>query len=189
MEGKHLFTARERNRHKVITVYEWVGVIVATMSVLLLLLTYVVRVVGVNGESMLPTLHNGDRLLLSCLTKDYGHGDIVVIDRYTEEPLIKRIVAVEGDTISIEDGEVYVNGLQLNESYIQGTTINKDFHEAAVVPKGCVFVMGDNRSDSKDSRMKEIGMISEKDIVGKVLVTVWPPSSISIDFGDDNREE
>lgn len=182
MEGKHLFSARERNRHAVITAYEWAGVIVATMTVLLLLLTYVVRVVGVDGDSMLPTLKDGDRLLLSSLSTEYSYGDIVVIDRYTEEPLIKRIIAVEGDEIAIVSGEVYVNGQRLSESYIQGTTINKDFHETAVVPDGCVFVMGDNRSDSKDSRTKEIGMISQKDIVGKVLVTVWPPSSIGVDF-------
>ncbi len=181
MEGKHLFSARERNRHSVIIAYEWAGVIVATMTVLLLLLTFVVRVVGVKGDSMLPTLRNGDRLLLSSLATEYTQGDIVVIDRYTEDPLIKRVIAIEGDVVSIEDGEVYVNGQQLSESYTQGTTVNKDFDETAVVPKGCVFVLGDNRSDSMDSRMDEIGMIPEKDVVGKVLVTVWPPSSINWD--------
>ena len=188
MEGKHLFTARERNRHAVIAVYEWVGVIVATMTILLLLLTFVVRVVGVKGDSMLPTLHNGDRLLLSCLSDEYTQGDIVVIDRYTEDPLVKRIIATEGDVVSIADGEVYVNGQQLTESYTQGTTINKDFDEPATVPKGCVFVMGDNRSDSLDSRVDEIGMISVKDIVGKVLITVWPPSSMDFEFLKGNQE-
>ena len=188
MEGKHLFTARERNRHAVITAYEWAGSIVAMMTILLLLLTFVVRVVGVKGDSMLPTLHNGDRLLLSCLSSRYTQGDIVVIDRYTEDPLVKRIIATEGDVVSIEDGEVYINGLQLSESYIQGTTINKDFDETAVVPKGCVFVMGDNRSDSRDSRMDEIGMVPVKDIVGKALITVWPPQSIDFDFLNGNRE-
>ena len=182
MEGKHVFSARERNRHAVITVYEWAGVIVATMTVLLLLLTFVVRIVGVKGDSMLPTLRNGDRLLLSCLSTQYTQGDIVVIDRYTEDALIKRVIAIENDVVSIEDGEVYINGQQLSEPYIQGITVNKDFNETAVVPKGCVFVMGDNRSDSRDSRMDEIGMISQKDIVGKVLVTIWPPSSIDLDF-------
>lgn len=182
MEGKHLFTAKERNRHALIAVYEWAGILMATMTVLLLLFTYVVRNVGVKGDSMQPTLHNGDRLLLSCYSDEYERGDIVVIDRYTEEPLIKRIIAVEGDVISIVDGDVFLNGVLLNEPYTQGTTINKDFNETAVVPEGCVFVMGDNRSDSKDSRMKEIGMVSQKDIVGKALVTVWPLSSIDFDF-------
>ena len=184
MEGKHLLSARERNRHAVILAYEWAGVIVVTMAILLLLLTFVVRVVRVDGDSMLPTLHDNDRLLLSCVSSEYRQGDIVVIDRYTEEPLIKRIIAVEGDVVNIERGEVYVNGLKLSETYTQGTTINKDFHKATEVPKGCVFVLGDNRTDSRDSRTKEIGMISQKDIFGKALVTIWPPNSIRADFDD-----
>lgn len=166
------------SRRLVVSVYDWVGTIVVALAVFALLLSYVFRVVGVDGDSMLPTLNNEDRLLLSTFDTDYQYGDIVVVDRYTDEPLIKRVIAVGGDTLSItSSGVVSVNGAVLNEPYIQGETVLFDFPGTTKVPSGYLFVMGDNRSMSKDSRKTEIGLISIKDVVGKAVYRVWPLQS------------
>ena len=148
------------------------------LAVFSLLLSYVFRVVGVDGDSMLPTLNNEDRLLLSTFETEYQRGDIVVVDRYTDEPLIKRVIAVSGDTLEITgSGVVSVNGVVLDEPYIQGETLLFDFPGATKVPNGYLFVMGDNRSMSKDSRKAEIGLISIKDVVGTAVYRVWPLQS------------
>ena len=166
------------SRRLVVSVYDWVGTIVVALAVFALLLSYVFRVVGVDGDSMLPTLNNEDRLLLSTFDTEYQHGDIVVVDRYTDEPLIKRVIAVGGDTLSItSSGVVSVNGTVLDEPYIQGETVLFDFPGTTKVPSGYLFVMGDNRSMSKDSRKTEIGLISIKDVVGKAVYRVWPLQS------------
>ena len=166
------------SRRLVVSVYDWVGTVVVALAVFALLLSYVFRVVGVDGDSMLPTLNNEDRLLLSTFDTDYQYGDIVVVDRYTEEPLIKRVIAVGGDTLSITaSGVVSVNGTVLDEPYIQGETVLFDFSGTTKVPNGYLFVMGDNRSMSKDSRKTEIGLISIKDVVGKAVYRVWPLQS------------
>lgn len=178
MAGKHnRYTFRQNSRRAAIAVYDWIGAIVASLTVIVLLLTYVLRVVGVDGGSMLPTLEDDDRLLLTYASDEFEYGDIVVIDRYAGEPLIKRVIAVGGDTIEIINTEVFVNGVRLSESYIRGNTVPRDMTGEVLVPEGFVFVMGDNRSVSKDSRMNEIGLISEKDIVGKALWRVWPPTA------------
>lgn len=167
------------NRRAVVTAYDWLGTITIALIVLSLLLACFVRIVGVEGRSMLPTLKDGDMLLLSTRGSGYQRGDVIVIDRYTESPLIKRVIAVGGDTISItRDGTVTVNGKELEEKYIQGFTNLNDFSGEVTVPRGTLFVMGDNRSTSKDSRTSEVGFVSVKDVVGKAVVRVWPPRSI-----------
>ena len=167
---------RERfNRRMVLSAYDGVGTLVTALIVLSLLLSYAFRVVGVDGRSMMPTFSDGDKLLLSTYDSSYQRGDVIVVDRYTTSPLIKRVIAVGGDTISIApDGTVKVNGEVLQETYIQGTTKLNDFSGEATVPKGYLFVMGDNRSSSKDSRSAEVGFVSVKDVVGKAIFRVWP---------------
>ena len=178
MTGKHTQTFRQKSRRAASIIYDWVGGIVMALLVIALLLTYVFRIVAVDGDSMLPTLEDGDRLLLTYSYSEFEPGDVVVVDRYAEDPLIKRVIAVGGDTVEIVDTHVYVNNVMLQEPYIQGTTLPRDITGKVRVPDGYVFLMGDNRSVSKDSRMDEIGLISVKDIVGKVEFCVWPPTSI-----------
>lgn len=162
-------------RHALLLGYDLVGTLIIALSVFAVLTSYFVRVIGVDGSSMQPTLQNGDLLLLSVTEDQYRHGDIVVVDRYTYSPLIKRIIAVGGDTISItSDGQVYLNDRLLQEEYIQGKTVLRDFPGEITVPRGYLFVMGDNRPVSKDSRMNEVGLISVKDVVGKAEFCIWP---------------
>lgn len=158
--------------------YDVVGTLIIALIVFAVLTSFFVRVIGVDGSSMEPTLLNGDLLFLSVADDTYRNGDIVVVDRYTYSPLIKRIIAVGGDTLSItSDGQVYLNGKLLKEKYIQGKTVLRDFTGEITVPRGYLFVMGDNRSVSKDSRMNEVGLISVKDVVGKAEFCFWPLKS------------
>ena len=172
---------RNKNREAVLSAFDWLQTLIFALVTITLLLAFALRVVGVMGDSMLPTLTGGDRLLLSCLSDDYGRGDIVVIDRYTDEPLIKRVVAVAGDTVAISsDCRLCINGIPQTESYTIGITVPRDMTDPVTVPQGCVFVLGDNRTVSKDSRQHEVGMVNTKDIVGKVVYRLWPIGS----FGD-----
>lgn len=181
MEGKHVKdTFQVRNRRTVIVIYEWVSAIIVAMIAVFLLMTYLFRIVRVDGDSMYPTLNDGDRLLLTSFTQEYERGDIVVVDRYTEAPLIKRVIGLPGDEIWIDKNYLYINNQLQDEPYTAGYTVPRDFLEAQTVPPGYVFVLGDNRSVSRDSRVSEIGMVSVKDIVGKAAYCVWPPQA----FGD-----
>lgn len=176
--GKHnKFTFRQNSRRAAIVVYDWMGAIVAALIVIVLILTYLLRIVGVDGDSMQPTMQNGDRLLLTYTTSGLAQGDIVVIDRYDTAPLIKRVIAKSGDTVEIVGSQVYVNNVRLVEPYIKGTTTPRDMVGKITIPPGYIFVMGDNRTISKDSRMNAVGLIFEKDVVGKARWCIWPPAS------------
>lgn len=181
--------AKQREKHTngfsmrrlVLWAYDWVGTAVLALSILCFLIAYVFRIVGVEGASMQPTLQDGDRLLLSAFDTQYECGDIIVVDRYTKEPLVKRVIAVGGQTLRIDqDGNVFVNDKLIQEPYIQGKTELKEFAGVVKVPRGYLFVMGDNRTVSKDSRMNEVGLVSVKDVVGKTVSCVWPISSFQI---------
>lgn len=165
--------------------YEWVSTLVVSLLVLVVLFTFFFRVVRVDGDSMDETLRDGDQLLLSTVVLDYQRGDIVVVDRYSIEPLVKRIIAVGGDTIKIdEDGFVYLNGTLLSEPYAAEYTPQKGCTETVIVPEGYVFLMGDNRSVSLDSRSTEIGLVLEKDLVGKAVFRLSPLSSFGGIYGN-----
>ena len=168
----------DKGRKVVYSLYDLCGTLVVALCVFALLFAFVVRIVTVDGSSMLPSFQDGDRLLLSVTDKHYDRGDVVVVDRYTDEPLIKRVIAVGGDTISINaDGRVFINGKYIYEGYIQGETVLRDFSGEVKVPQGYLFIMGDNRTTSKDSRSAEIGLVSVKDVVGKAIFCVWPMQS------------
>ena len=168
--------------------------VVYLLAAVALVFVFLVRLVGVKGDSMLPTLQNVDFLLLESnfLYKgdDMKYGDIVVLNvPYYEEqgdgPIVKRIIATEGETVDIDfdTGAVYVNGVMLTETYINDPTYyNWDGEYAldypAVVPENCIFVLGDNRNNSMDSRYAPIGMIDERSVLGKVLFILLPGQTV-----------
>ncbi len=161
------------------TVYDWIESAVWALVFVTLVFSFLFRLVGVDGSSMASTLKHGDRLMLvhSFYTPDYG--DIVVVRRDAGDPLIKRVIAMEGDTIAIdlESETVYLNGELLEEPYLDGPTPALfGFTGPYTVPEGTVFVMGDNRSDSMDSRHSNIGAIPLEDIMGEAVFRFWPPS-------------
>ncbi|MBQ3045429.1 MAG: signal peptidase I [Clostridia bacterium] len=146
----------------------------------------VFRVIGVEGTSMMPTLHDGDWVAVSGISMNIKKGDIVIITQPWERnvPIVKRVVAKGGDTVDIDFalGEVFVNGEKLNEPYIdEPTTLSYDVQFPLTVPEGKVFVMGDNRGDSLDSRSSKIGCIDERYILGKVMIRLYPSEDWKIE--------
>ena len=172
-------TTQARSARVVAGLYEWMEAAVLSLVVIVLLFTFVFRIVGVKGDSMMDTLYNGDRLLMSDILYQPKRGDIVIVARYIEEPLIKRVIAVAGDTLDIEaeTGRIILNGVALEESYVHYPNLRYDFKEEILIPDGYVFVMGDHRNNSKDSRDETVGLVRESDIVGRALFRIWPPSA------------
>ncbi len=164
------------------------------LTLVTILFVFVVRLVGVEGDSMLPTLHNRDFLLLESNFL-YGEdridaGDIVVLNvpYYEGQLIVKRVVATEGQTVDIdfEAHEVYVDGVRLEEDYVNAPIAFNWSGEYALeypatVPEGCVFVLGDNRNDSTDSRFAPVGMIDARCVLGKVRFVLLPGQTV-----DDN---
>ena len=173
-----------------VEVYDWIQSILLALVVCVLLFVFGVRMVNVDGESMLPTLENGDRVIISRLFYTPKQGDIVVLrkESFMYEPIVKRVIAVEGQTIDIDfdKGVVYVDGVALDEPYIYEPTYKQlDFSGPVTVPEGCVFVMGDNRNGSTDSRYSVLGCIDTRLIQGRVYLTVFPLKN----FGWEARYE
>lgn len=159
--------------------YEWADALVYSLIFIVLLFTLVLRVTSVIGHSMQPTLYENDTLVLSKLFYTPENGDIVVITKksFRDEPIVKRIIATQGQTIDInfDTGEVILDNVVLNEPYINSITAEQgDMEFPLTVPQGFVFVMGDNRNQSTDSRFSEIGLIDNRMIMGKVLFRLLP---------------
>ena len=158
---------------------DWLQCIVSGIVICILVFTFLLRVVGVVGSSMVPTLEEGDRLVISHLFYTPKYGDIVVLRKteFSDEPLIKRVIATEGQTVDIDftEGVVYVDGVALSEPYVNSTTNEReDFTGPVTVPEGCVFVMGDNRNRSTDSRSGRIGCVDQRLIIGKAYLRLMP---------------
>ena len=173
----------ERKKNREDALFEWYDSLVFALAVIVLVFVFLARVITVSGLSMMPTLHPGDRIVVQSMFYTPQRGDVIVLDGYIEygDPLVKRLIAVGGDTVDIDfsTGTVSVNGTVLEETYISApTTQNFDVVFPVTVPEGTVFVMGDNRPNSKDSRSTEIGFLDERDILGKVLFRVLPLSRI-----------
>ncbi|MCI8593824.1 MAG: signal peptidase I [Oscillospiraceae bacterium] len=167
--------------------YFWLQAAVTALVAILLLFTFVGRGIGVVGSSMVPTLHEGDMMIVRSIGYHPQNGDVVVLTKRTfmEEPIVKRVIATGGQTVQIDytSGLVYVDGVPLDEPYINepmqfpgSSTMSIDNIE---VPEGFIFVMGDNRNASTDSRDVRVGLVDERDVLGHAVLVLLPFS----DFG------
>ena len=172
---------------------EWVDSIVVSAIVVVLLFTFVFKIVGIKGESMTNTLMEGDKVLVYSCNYTPEVGDIVVISRNASniiedesgehERIIKRVIATEGQTVDINDsGLVSVDGVEIADSYIREykSTFKKDVQFPHVVKEGCVFVLGDNRRNSLDSRSSGIGDVDVRYILGKAVCRISPFSEFKL---------
>ena len=163
-------------------VYEWIHCLVIALIICVIAFVFFVRIIDVSGTSMNPTLNNGDKMLVSNVLYKPKAGDIVVFKKDEYDPnkaLVKCVIATEGQEVNIDfdKGIVYVDGVPIEEDYIAELTTTKlDFIGPKTVPENCVFVLGDNRNMSTDSRKSEIGMVDERLIIGKVYWVVFPLS-------------
>jgi len=162
---------------------EWVAVIVAAVLVALLIKTFVVQAFRIPSASMVPTLEQGDRVLVNKLSYDahgLNRGDVVVFSRPEsiaagpDDPkdLIKRVIGLSGEEISTRDGRVYVDGRLLEEPYLAEGTMTYGIEEPLKIPDGRILVLGDNRGDSTDGRV--FGPIDPDTIVGRAFMIMWP---------------
>lgn len=175
-------------------VFDWLEVFVHAIIAVVICFSFLFRSATIDGPSMENTLQHGERVIISNLFYEPKPGDIVVISRNKENsvftmndsntPIIKRIIATEGQTVDIdfEKGIVYVDGIALNEPYTKTPTNRKwDVEFPVTVDEGCVFVLGDNRNDSMDSRdarIGEYGMIDTRYILGHAVYRVFPFNKI-----------
>ena len=174
--------------------YEWVQVLACAVLAVVLVFTFGVRLVTVSGPSMRETLQDGDCLLVvnAPLCGDFAAGDIVILRRESfrdGEPIVKRVVAAGGQTVDIDfaAGVVYVDGRALEEDYVrQPTWLDEGLEFPVTVPEGCVFVLGDNRNDSDDSRDPDLGPVDTREILGRAVALLFPgvtAASEERDFG------
>lgn len=165
--------------------YDALESVKGAVIVVFLIFAFVFRAVGVDGDSMYPTLKDGEWVAVSGITAQVDRGDIIVSTQPWERnvPIVKRVIAVGGDTVYIDfdNNAVYVNGEKLNEPYIaELTRVRYDVEFPITVDEGKLFVMGDNRNVSLDSRSSKIGLIDERYVLGKVLFRIYP--SVDGDF-------
>ena len=188
--------APERKTTPVMACLEYLHDIVYVLALILLVFTFCARVVIVSGSSMFPTLVDGDYLLVinNPLCGELEQGDIVVasMDRFKGgEAIVKRVIATEGQTVDIDfrRGIVFVDGVALQEDYIYTPTyLSEGVEFPLVVNEGCVFLMGDNRGDSRDSRAPEIGLVDTREILGQAVFLMLPGTgrgeyTVERDFG------
>lgn len=175
-------------------IFDWLEVLVHAIVGVVICFSFLFRIATIDGPSMLDTLHDGERVIITNLFYEPKVGDIVVISRNKENniftatednsPIIKRIIAMEGQTVDIdfEAGIVYVDGIALDEPYTRTPTNEKyDIEFPVTVDEDCVFVLGDNRNlsfDSRSSRIGEYGMIDTRYILGHAVYRVFPLNKI-----------
>ena len=162
--------------------YEWIQSLVGSVLVVVTIFTFGIRMLGVDGHSMLNTLQHGDRLMVvnPIFYHDYKYGDIVILRKtgvFDNEPIVKRVIATGGQTVDIDfsEGVVYVDGEALEEDYIREPTYTAEGTEFPLtVPEDSIFVMGDNRNGSSDSRDYRLGTVDTRYVIGKAAFLIFP---------------
>lgn len=175
----------EKKESALVALYDWIESFVIALAIVVLLFTFAFKVVTVDGSSMFPTFENEERAIASHLFYTPKTGDIAVVSQpsYGYEPLFKRIVATEGQEVDIDydTSTVYVDGVALDEPYIAEPMLPEgDQPLPLTVPDGYVFVMGDNRNWSTDSRSSLVGLIDERNVLGKVYLRLFPFSKFGV---------
>jgi len=158
-------------------IFEVVKSIAILLVIVMFIINFIFQIVTVNGESMAPTLHNNDKLILGKVSyriTAIKRNDIVVIKYPADirERIIKRVIAVAGDKVKINDNILYINGKAINE-YYRNEDFMKDYDEV-LVPPDSIFVLGDNRNFSKDSRSIDIGFVKLNLLEGKAVIRLYP---------------
>lgn len=160
-------------------IYDVVSIFTTALVIIAMLFTFVIRFVGVDGSSMEPTLSDGDWLVVSAINNNIQVGDIVISTQPNSfnEPLVKRVIAKGGQTVDInfESGDVIVDGKKLDEPYIKELTrTSEGVSFPLTVPEGTLFLMGDNRNGSTDSRSDLVGCVDERYVLGVVRFRLTP---------------
>lgn len=162
---------------------EFTRAAVGALVLALVIMTFVARAFTVEGPSMLPTLHSGERLVVERITyliREPRRGEVVVF-RYPLDPreyFVKRVVGIPGDRVAIRGGYLWVNGQRLEEEYVTSRAL-RPFPEVQV-PEGHYFVMGDNRNNSEDSRDPRVGFVPRELIVGRAVWRYWPVERLTV---------
>lgn len=170
-------------------IYDWIRCVILAVTIVVFCLTFVFRLVEVDGTSMMDTLENHDKVIVTNMFYTPHNNDIIVISHATnyDHPIIKRVIATGGQTVRLdyENDKIFVDGIELSEPYIKGSTFSNNGSEDEnylahddqgnfVIPEGKLFVLGDNRKVSLDSRSAKIGLIDVNDVIGKAQFVAFP---------------
>ena len=176
------------------SIYDWARSLITAVVGVVLLFTFLARLIGVSGPSMQNTLYTGDRILvLNSMFCDFQPGDVVVVNAYNaqlDDTLVKRIIAVGGQTVDIDfvTGTVYVDGEPLDEPYNKEPTYTTDGTTFPLtLAEDEVFIMGDNRNHSTDSRSTQLGPVKEGYIQGKAILLLFPGETPDTEKRDWSR--
>lgn len=171
-------------------VLDWVEELVIAVVIIGVVFTFFFRIITVTGNSMAPNYSDGDRVLVTGAALGVEQGDVVVVVNVLEEPIIKRVIATEGQVVDFDPDTraVLVDGQPVDETQfgLENDITDLPYSSFEVlefpqtVPEGCVFVLGDNRSVSEDSRYQRVGMIDTRNILGKALVRIFPLDRIGL---------